>query len=57
MGLLHSQWKVCRTLWPYPEGYGVYRKHLISGRKTLLEHGLTREEAKQTAYEENHSNI
>jgi hypothetical protein len=40
-----GKWKVIRTIWPYPEGYGVYRRNFWTGKKTILAFGLTKEAA------------
>jgi len=53
MGLFWSRWKVARTIWPYPEGYGVYRKHFITGQRVILDSGLTKEAAQESARELN----
>jgi hypothetical protein len=42
-------WKVARTLWPNPVGWGVYCK----GCKTLLDSGLKKEEAERRCRELN----
>jgi len=44
--LFAPKWKVGRCGWPYPEGYCTYRK--ILGRTTILDTGLTKEEALET---------
>lgn len=46
MGLLFSKWKVIRTTWPYPEGYGTYRINRITGRRMVLDTGLSLDQAK-----------
>lgn len=53
MKILLSKWKVIRTIWPYKEGYGVYREHFITGQKTVLETGLTKEQAQAIADQQN----
>jgi hypothetical protein len=47
--LLGDKWEVRRTIWPYRDGYGVYNQ----ARRTLLEHGLTKERAQQICDYEN----
>jgi hypothetical protein len=37
----YGKWKVCRTGWPYNEGYGSY----LPRRNMLLDSGLTKERA------------
>ena len=49
----YTKWKVIRTIWPHPEGYGTYRTNILTGVKTLLDSGLTLEQAKQTCKELN----
>ena len=40
--LIHGKWKVVRTGWPYPDGWGTYRPR----DRTVLDTGLkTREDA------------
>jgi hypothetical protein len=51
--LKYTKWKVIRTTWPYPEGYGVYRSHRFSGRMTVLDTGLTKQQAKEVCEYEN----
>lgn len=48
-----TKWKVARTIWPYPEGYGTYRENIITGERTILDTGLTREAAEASAKELN----
>lgn len=51
--LTWSKWQVIRTIWPYSEGYGVYRENYLTGNKTILETGLTKERAQEIADYEN----
>jgi hypothetical protein len=53
MGLFWSRWKVIRTIWPYPDGYGVYRKNYLTGARVVLDAGLTKEAAHESARELN----
>lgn len=39
------KWRVARTIWPYPPGYGTYCK----GCMTVVDTGLSKEEAEQAA--------
>lgn len=48
-----TKWKIIRTIWPYRDGYGVYRKHILTGEKVVLETGLKRVDAERIAKEEN----
>lgn len=48
-----STWKVTRTIWPYKEGYGVYKRHFLTGNITMLDDGLTKCEAQEAANELN----
>lgn len=48
-----TKWKVCRTGWPYREGYGTYRKNWLTGNMTILDTGLTKEQAKAAINELN----
>ena len=40
---LLRKWIVLRTIWPYPEGWGVCSRD----RRTILETGLTKEQAQR----------
>ncbi len=51
--LFWSRWKVYRTIWPYPDGYGTYRKNYLTGQIAILDTGLSKEYAKQTIKELN----
>lgn len=48
-----TKWKVIRTIWPYPEGWGVYRRNWLTGHRTILETGLTKSYAQEIADYEN----
>lgn len=48
-----GKWKITRTIWPYPEGYGVIRHHLLTGERVLLDTGLSHEEAEKSCKELN----
>ena len=48
-----GRWKVVRTIWPYPEGYGVMKKNFWTGKTTILDTGLSYAEAKKSAAELN----
>lgn len=39
-----AKWKVIRTIWPYKDGYGVYKEDWF-GNKTILHTGLSKEQA------------
>lgn len=39
--LTRDRWEVWRTIWPYPEGWGVYNPKT----RTLLDSGLSKEDA------------
>ena len=41
------KWKVVRTVWPHPDGWGTYCK----GCKTLVDAGLSKVEAERLAKE------
>lgn len=43
------KWGIIRTIWPYPEGYGTY----CQSCKTVLDTGLTMEDAEETVEELN----
>lgn len=49
--LFFPKWKVGKAGWPYPEGYCTYKKSW--GRITVLDTGLTKEEAKKICKELN----
>lgn len=38
---MQPKWEVRKTIWPYPDGYGVYQP----ATHTLLDAGLPREQA------------
>ena len=44
------KWKVAKTIWPYPEGYGTvfYQR----GKMTIVDTGLTKEQAQKIVEEE-----
>lgn len=44
--LFKSKWKTIRTIWPYKEGYGVYKEDWL-GKKTVLHTGLSKEQAEE----------
>lgn len=48
-----AKWKVIRTIWPYPEGWGVYKRNPWTNKKTLLDYGLTKEQAQAACDEAN----
>lgn len=50
-----SKWKVIRTIWPYPEGYGIYRDNVVTGNRVILETGLTKEDAQYRCNLQNES--
>ena len=45
----NDRWRVVRTIWPYPDGYGVHNKH----RNALSDAGLTKGHAEKIAKEMN----
>ena len=45
--LFEPKWKVIRTIWPYPEGWGVYKEDFFGGKRTVLDTGLTKEQAQE----------
>ena len=51
-----SKWKVIKTIWPYEEGYGIYRENHITGQRTLLDSGLTKEQAEEECRKLNNKN-
>jgi hypothetical protein len=51
MGILWRTWKVMRCCWPYPEGYATV--FYLRGQRTIVDTGLTREEAYRIVREEN----
>lgn len=44
-----SKWKVARTIWPFPEGHGVYKENYFTGEKVILDTGIPKELANQIA--------
>ena len=53
MGLKFSKWKIARTCFPYPSGWGTYRTNRVTGQKVILDTGLTKEAAEKAAKELN----
>lgn len=49
---LMGKWEVRKLLFPYPEGYGTYH----TGKRTLLDTGLSKEQAQQICDELNCEN-
>jgi hypothetical protein len=47
--LTKDWWEVRRTCWPYPEGYATYNP----AKKTILDTGLTKEQAEELCKELN----
>lgn len=43
--LKYTSWKPIRYIWPYPEGYGIYRRNRWTGQRTVVDRYATREEA------------
>lgn len=43
--MFSSKWEVWRTIWPYPEGWGVYHP----ATRTLLDSGLEKNAAQEIA--------
>lgn len=52
-GLFWTKWKVCSTIWPYDEGYGAYRKNILTGSLTIIDSGVTHGTAMRTVNELN----
>lgn len=46
--LFKPKWKIIKTIWPYPEGYGAYKEDLF-GKRTIISTGLTKEQALEEA--------
>ena len=44
-----SKWKVARTIWPYPKGYGTYKENHLTGEMVILDTGLPKEEVQKLA--------
>jgi len=53
MGFFKRTWKVARCYWPYPDGYATV--FYLRGRRTIVDTGLTYEQAKAIVDEENNS--
>jgi hypothetical protein len=51
--LFLTRWKTIRYSFPYPEGYGIYRRNRITGSITVLDRYNTREEALQACKQQN----
>lgn len=49
--LFAPKWRVRKATWPYPEGYCTYKK--VGGQITVLDTGLTKEQAKEICKELN----
>lgn len=55
--IMWSKYKVIRSIWPYPDGWGVYRHHIFDERnREITDAGLTKEAAQQAADELNRAN-
>lgn len=35
-----TKWKVARTVFPYPDGWGVYRENWVTREKLILDTGI-----------------
>lgn len=44
-----NRWEVIRTIWPYPEGWGVWQP----STRTIIDTGLPKEEAERICKEMN----
>jgi hypothetical protein len=51
-----SKWKAARTIWPYPDGWGTYRENHLTGERTILDTGLSKDDAEKKAKELNGEN-
>lgn len=51
--ILYTKWKPIRYYWPYPEGYGIYRKNRWSGQMTVVDRYHTKQEALEAAKNQN----
>jgi len=51
--LITGRWRVIRTIWPYPHGYGTYNER----KSMLLDTGLSKAEAQERCAELNKNNI
>lgn len=38
--LFWSKWKVARTIWPYKEGWGTYKRNRWTGAQVIMNTGL-----------------
>jgi len=47
--IIGDHWVVRRCIWPYPEGYATYNPF----RRTILDTGLTKEQAEELCKELN----
>ncbi len=54
--LAWSQWKVAKTIWPYPDGYGVYKENYLTGERVILDTGIPKEVAEENAKQLNDGN-
>lgn len=48
-----GRWRVVRSVWPYDSGFGTYTSGGLIGPKTILDTGLSYDEAKEAAEELN----
>lgn len=48
-----TKWKPIRYCWPYPEGYGIYRKNWLTGNMTVLDTYRTKEQALEACKTQN----
>jgi len=51
-----SKWKVARTIWPFPDGWGTYKENYLTGERIILDTGLTKEKAIESANKLNKAN-
>jgi len=55
--LFLTPWKPIRYAFPYPEGYGIYRRNRITGSMTVVDRYSTKEEALEACKQQNKEKI
>jgi len=53
MGLFKAKWKVAKSGFPYKEGYGTYKTDFWGNKRTILDTGLSYEQAVRACKELN----
>lgn len=54
--LLWTKYKVIKTIWPFNDGWGTYREHIVTGQRQIVDTGLPYQQAVDAAAELNEQN-